>query len=156
MRTITGRELEEFLEAQGVFALEKFIADSVYVLPGERFLRQRFAVSLQAFFKAMEQLKWEAEQSDCDDFERGAAYWASRLHKRSAKANGAEGTAVAFGEFWYQDDAGFKHAINCAIVSDEGEPMRLIFFEPQNVLRGADPIVPLSEKEKALCSGYRF
>lgn len=140
---------------QEVWAEQTFVADSVYALPEEQWLRTRFATALRTFYQAVEHTLWTAEQSDCDDFARLAGAFASARHNRSAAGEVRE-TGLAFGEYWYQRRTGTGHAINCAVVSDGGERLRLLFFEPQNVLRNTDPIIELTPEEKAVCYGYRF
>jgi hypothetical protein len=153
MKKLTRRELEDFIDRQNVYAEQKLLLDGAYALPELNWLRRRFASALRTHFRAFEQFAWVEEQNDCDDFARAAAAFAAILHNRTAGA-GAARTGLAFGEFWYQQKSGMGHAINCAVVAEP--EMRLVFFEPQNVLRNADPIIELSNEEKITCYGYRF
>lgn len=152
---ISRREIEQFMGAEGVLPNQVMIGDVEYALPSLKWLRGPFATALRRLFGAVEVDHWEEEQNDCDDFARGAAWYGSILHNRSAGGAGMRRTGLAFGEFWYQKRNGAAHAINCAIIG-EGNLRRLVFFEPQNVLKNADPIVVLSDQEKMICLGYRF
>ena len=151
----TRREIEQIMREAGVMADQVMIGDDVYALPSKEWLSGRFAEALRTFFNGLELNSWEAEKNDCDDFARGAAWFAAMLHNRSAAKAGLKRSGLAIGEIWYRQADGVNHAINCAIIPEPGKD-RVVFFEPQNVLRNADPIVELSEEERMICLGYRY
>lgn len=120
------------------------IADAEYQHPTEAWVKGAFWGGLRPFLTAISDY-W-LEVWDCDNFAQAAALYASILHAKSKRRR--EGTALLFGEFWYDRDSGGGHAINFTIVYDGA--YRLIFFEPQT-----GEIVQISESERASCLGYR-
>lgn len=152
MTTLSANQLESFMREQ-CFAQQIFIADKLYALPDLNWLRTEFPLALRRFYRQMLFNGWQPEQSDCDDFARGAAFFASVLHN---KMEVVPACALAFGEFWYaRAEDNQDHAINCAIVNVY-DVLHLIAFEPQRALAGADPIIQLTPQERNLCLGYRF
>jgi hypothetical protein len=157
-------DLETLMSSHGILADATFFADDLYLLPSLDWLTGDFVRGLQAFFQLLDMADYTAEQCDCDDFARGAAFYASTLHNRFSDGSNRR-TALAFGEFAYKHRDGYAHAINC-ILCATSEPvgarstraplMQLVFFEPQAVLKNANPVVTLTPEEKMNCRAYRF
>jgi hypothetical protein len=122
-------------------------ADSAYLLPSRSWVESTFAKSWFDFKASLG--PWTAEDNDCDDFARGAAFLAELLH-HNTKDRPAK-TSLAFGEFWYirhEDNGG--HAINFYAYREEGV-IKVGFFEPQTCLP-----VTLTEKEISSCVHFRL
>jgi hypothetical protein len=151
-------ELETLMTSHGILADATFFADDQYLLPTLDWLTGDFARGLQAFFHLLGMDTYTAEQCDCDDFARGAAFYASTLHNRLQNGR----TALAFGEFAYKHRDGYAHAINVIVGDDvrsRSSAPTLVFFEPQAVLARAastNPIITLNQQEKMNCRAYRF
>lgn len=152
---ISRDELDALIAESGLQPLQTLLADNHYVMADVEWFRHTFAGALRVFCKALRIFGWRAEEMDCDDFARGAAFLASILHHLSAWKHGHIKTALAFGEVWYRDNVQGEHAINLLVTRQHGQ-LSVLFFEPQNVLSNRDPIVTLTEKEKALCTAVRF
>lgn len=155
MNSLTRNQIESIMTDIGVCADNVWLADADYSLPGANWIEIKFATALWSLFQTIGATKWTLEQFDCDDFARTAAAYASILHHRSARSNNRDRTGLAFGEFWYPHRTIGLHAINVAIVFD-GVCSRVLFFEPQNVLTGQNPLIQLNQEEKLKCKGYRF
>ncbi|MDX1951517.1 MAG: hypothetical protein SFY81_04995 [Verrucomicrobiota bacterium] len=150
MIILSKNQLEALLDANGIYAENALILDSQYALPTKRWLLNEFAVALRNWYFSLGLSGYTAGSNDCENFARGAAFYADLAHRNSSRKNGVETTGLAFGEFWYrQRDGKGGHAINIAIVA-EGKP-EIIFFEPQTQQQ-----VPLIQQEIAPCIGYRF
>jgi hypothetical protein len=151
-------DLETLMTSQGILADATFFADDQYLLPTLDWLTGDFARGLQAFFQLLDMADYTAEQCDCDDFARGAAFYASTLHNRFQKGR----SAIAVGEFAYKHRDGYAHAINVIVGDDvrsRSSAPTLVFFEPQAVLARAastNPIITLNQQEKMNCRAYRF
>jgi hypothetical protein len=145
---ITRAQLEYFLHSAGIRGYQEIFADVAYALPSEQWLGQGFANALLKFFTELKTAKYSAEGNDCDDFARGAAWFAQLLHRRTP--HNAR-TALAFGEFWYRKDSGLMHAINIALVRDPDSTYKPIFFEPQLYV-----VTLLSDREIQSCDTLRF
>ena len=143
---ITSQQLQEFLTESGIQPFTVLIADDNYSLPDPQWILNDFANALRSFQLAMETATYMPEKNDCDNFTRGAAYFADVLHSRTRDVQ----TAICFGEFWYTLDAGGGHAINIAVVKN-GDVMELMFFEPQTLMQ-----LTLSKTEIESCYAYRF
>ena len=148
MLRLTEIQVREAMRANDVLAEQIFVPDREFALPTVEWLRSDFAWALQKFYGQFGISTWTPEQNDCDDFARGAAWFAAFLHHRMRRSE----AGLLFGEYWYQKLNGGGHAINCTIVAGG----RVVFFEPQNVVANADPIVNLALEERTLCYGYRY
>lgn len=150
---MTAEQLENFLAEAGIARESILIRDARYVFPQQDWLFGAFAAGLFEMRLQFGLSKWEAEDSDCDDFAELAGFYARFLHRRSVTAGrAAKGTAVAFGTFQYliEDNLLQAHAINCAVVFESGAA-RLVFMEPQSGKR-----VDLSHEEVCSCFGVLF
>lgn len=125
-----------------------FVADAFYAHPSRAWVRGAFASALKTLLDGLEASVWTDSSNDCDDFARLSAAFASCLHNRTVGHE--RNTGLALGEFWYVRDAGGGHAINMAIVYQDGKP-ELMFFEPQTQQE-----VKLTEREVLSCVAYRF
>jgi len=107
-------------------------ADRAYALPAADWVHGEFARAWAG--EALDLgLRYDPETVDCDDFARLCAAFAARLHAQTSDR--PRGTALAFGECWYEKDTGENHAINCFITSLPDGDLKLRpslrFFEPQ-------------------------
>lgn len=154
---MTSQELDSFLTEAGVAADQVTFGDDVYVLPGREWLRTELVSAFRSLLKAVEAVTYAPGRNDCEDFERGAAWFAQVLHNRTPVEDASmQEAALAFGIFDFVREAdGQAHAINCAVVFEGGD-FKLVFFEPQFAARGLDPMITLSEGEMGNCREVRF
>lgn len=118
------------------------LPDRQYVMPTWTWVSMSFSQALHKLQNALTIQKWLAEANDCDDFARVSAAFAQVLHTNTPGR--PEGTALAFGEFWYKQDKGGGHAINVVLTGRDGEEkIEVKFYEPQT-----RKFVQLSEPEK--------
>ncbi len=144
---LSARELEDFLDGQGVAPLTGvLVADAAYALPAEDWVTWEFAATLGQWLTRLHIAGWVAESWDCDDFAAFARLLASLMHNRTRP--GASG--LALGEFWYFRADGGGHAINLFVTRQRGE-LALRFLEPQT-----GRLVALTRKEIESCTAYRF
>src|SRR5574341_626886 len=147
MTILTHSEVRRAFRDAGVLSMDIQLADLLYALPARDFIEKEFAAALQKFYWQLRVNQWLPEKGDCDDFARGAAFFASLLHRRT---HGAPDAGIAFGEFWYfSETLNGSHAINVAITKTDR--LHLVFFEPQQFR-----VIPLTETEVQSCSGIRI
>lgn len=140
-------EVEQVAEVlDGEFHFAGKIADRVYMVPSQEWIGTGFSQSWTAFREALG--PWTAEDNDCDDFARGAAFFAQLLHHNTKGRPPA--SALAFGEFWYQRRDGVGHAINFFLYR-EGSALKVGYFEPQT----GQPLI-LTPKEIESCIAWRL
>lgn len=146
---MTAEEIQMFMGECGASPFNGSLTpDREYMHPTKGWILGDFANALRVLLSELEQTTYRIQSNDCDDFARLAAWFAQMLHNRTAPTSEA---ALAFGEFYYVQDISRKgHAINCAIVMDDGKPS-LIFFEPQSQEQ-----VYLSEREIGTCEYFHF
>lgn len=146
--TRTASEIALQLAAAGVATQSWHLADRQYAMPTRNFLTGAFSAALWTLQEFFGVLGWTEEAQDCDDFAGLARCFAQILHfltpGRPAK------TALAVGEFWYQQDNGAGgHAINVACCGLD--PSDVVFYEPQTRKEKF-----LSDAEKASATMVRF
>lgn len=104
--------------------------DTVYMLPSEKWFREKFPNILWNFQKDMKATFWVAEENDCDNFAKLAAGFAQVLHHNTKEK--IPKTSVAIGEFhYYSESLKTMHAINFALVRGEDKKPKILFLEPQ-------------------------
>lgn len=145
---ITSPELRSFLRTKNVLPNQELIADAKYVLPAKSWIEVEFSRALERFYDALKVAYWLDESNDCDDFARGAAYFAQLLHARTRRY---PGTALAFGEFWYLQKSGGGHAINFFLYKDPDGALQVGYYEPQT-----RQVVELDPDETRYCLGFRI
>ncbi len=121
------------------------ILDGDYSLPTKEWFLGDFASALWTDLNRLGLEHYAANANDCDKFALDAVWIA---HVSHFKANLKPGTGIAVGMFCYQRDAGGAHAINFAIVEEDGQP-NIIFLEPQTQQQ-----VYLSDTEAKNCISY--
>jgi hypothetical protein len=104
------------------------VRDESYMLPSPDWFTDVFPHELKDFQFRNKQTRPVPEANDCDDYARGAAWWAQRCHTDSE--GGRSQTAFAVGEFSYDDATLGRHAIIFAIVR-HAAAFRILFMEPQ-------------------------
>lgn len=116
-------------------------------LPTANWITNGFSQSWIGFRESLG--AWTSEENDCDDFARGAAFFAQLLHHNTEGR--PKSSALAFGEFWYQqrDNRG-GHAINFYVYR-VGTNMHVGFFEPQT-----GQGVTLTKQEIDSCYAWRL
>lgn len=142
---ISSDQLSELLANSDIGCIPN-LPDTEYSLPTPEWISGPFARALGSLFAQLN-FTWQPEKSDCDDFARFAAAYASLLHAQMGNKSG-----LAFGEFWYtRDSDGQGHAINVVVLRDRGGNLFLWFFEPQT-----QEFVPLTKKEINSCEFCRI
>lgn len=121
------------------------IRDSIYAPWTSDFIEGEFSQALGPFMRETVG-PYVAEEADCDDFADAAAFYARLTHRRSPDR--PLRTAVLFGEFYYRQRSGIKHAINPYLTLVENRWM-LGFYEPQ-LLR----TISLSPDEIRSCTNH--
>jgi hypothetical protein len=104
------------------------VRDESYMLPSPDWFTDTFPAELKDFQFRNRQTSAVPETNDCDDYARGAAWWAQRCHTRSEGRR--THTALAVGEFCYDDSTLGRHVIIFAIVR-HAAAFRILFMEPQ-------------------------
>ena len=148
--TMSAKDVDEFIKRSdiGMSFGKGFVVDNLYVLPSRLWIEKEFSQALSQFQRSLKTSVWTAEENDCDDFSRFAAFFAEYLHYNTQ--NKLPKTALCFGEFAYQRDIGGAHAINVFLYR-ENNKVQMAFYEPQTC-----KVVVLSESEKMSCLFYRF
>lgn len=145
-RVIADYELSGYLKRDfGIAGLNQLIADDSYQLVSERWFFTDFAALLRADLSRNGLSQYVPRSNDCDDFTRNGASLAQRLNARRFSQS-----ALAVGEFWYQQRDGNFHVILIAAV-DRGGKLAPVFMEPQTQRQ-----VFLTEAEILSCQGLRF
>jgi hypothetical protein len=122
------------------------IRDDAYMLPSPDWFTDTFPDTLRRFQFHVGQRNAADECNDCDDYARGAAFCA-QLNHASTEGRKTK-TALAVGEFSYDDATLGRHAITFAVVR-HAAAYRLLFLEPQT----CKPI-ELSRAEIESCAYY--
>lgn len=122
-------------------------ADDSYVLPSHDWINHEFRGAWLEFKTSLGE--WQDNENDCDDFARGAAFFAQLLHHNTPLHRAR--TALAFGEFWYRPRTGGGHAVNFYLYRDLKGAIQIGFFEPQN---GNE--VALTATEIGSCTAWRL
>ena len=134
-RVVNELEVYQLLVRAGVNNLtNRALGDRAWECPPERWFTGEYSMKLHEFFGRLN-VSFRADTFDCDDFARGAAFYAQVLHR--GDAGRVKGTALAVGELVYTAEqtpnggpAG-RHAINFAVVLGADGAKRLVFYEPQ-------------------------
>lgn len=146
--TISAAELKRVFNDEGIYGTE-FFADARYAVPSLSWFESSFPGNWFVFAKGMGLYKEEAR--DCDDYARGAAFYAQMQHAWTSDAPPRTGLAV--GEFWYFRTDGLGHAILAAVCRRDGTTNLVIaFMEPQAPPR----VVSLQPIEYTSCYAKRF
>lgn len=128
------------------FGIAGSMADDDYMLPAKGWVNGEFA---NGWFNFKATLGgWSEQDNDCDDFARGAAFFAQLLNHNTPRK--PKPSALAFGEFWYRQDTGDLHAINFFVYRD-GTALKVGYFEPQSCSQ-----IVLSPKEIKSCYSWRL
>lgn len=147
---ITAEEIVKLMEANEINPLLGYaVADGVFSTPSELWIATDFSSDLKNFQFYLKDSQWVAEENDCDDFARGAAFFAQLLHHNTR--NKIQQTALAFGEFWYKQQNVGYHAIDFAVVRDQQLKLKVVFYEPQ-----LKQIITLTRAEKLSCLHWRL
>jgi hypothetical protein len=144
-------ELTGYLAQLGVRGWQgNFTADQRYALPSKDWIEYQYSSSLHAMLSSLRNGVWIAEDNDCDDFARAAAFLAQYLHHNTIRKQ--SNTGLAFGEFWYiKQPGGEGHAINIFVYRNKKGEISVGFYEPQD-----QQIIKLTKKEIDSCIYYRF
>lgn len=128
-------------------------ADETYTITSLVWVRDVFAPAWAESMLLLGVRDWRADSQDCDDFARFCAGYAQLVNNSTLrKMEKPPAVSLAFGEFWYQQDAGGGHAINVFFHTDPTSGQLVpAFFEPQNAT-----VVRLSSREIASCSFLRL
>jgi hypothetical protein len=123
MTLLTAEQMQEILDAQGIFAE---LDDALYCLPTRASLHEQAAAAKRNMDKLG--LVYRDEAFDCEDF---ADLTRALMRISHARTPDAPAAGLAVGVFSYISDAtGGAHAVVFAIVN-EGEDLRFVFAEPQ-------------------------
>jgi hypothetical protein len=141
---LTATDIREALWM--VFSPTGALADDVYMLPARYWIEDRFSGAWLSFKSSLS--PWSPEDNDCDDLARAAAFFAQFLHRNTT--NRPAGTALAFGEFWFNRDLGGGHAVNFFLCRNSGK-VTVEFFEP-----ATGQVVQLSPTEIYSCRSWRL
>lgn len=126
--------------------------DTSYEYPTERYFFEEFPKEAKQFFAGLDDRPWyqkllqmwfRPDQWDCDDFARGAAWFAQVQNRRKGKGR----AAIAIAEFWYYRKGvpGDEHAVIMGMFS----PNLVGFIEPQTWQ-------PMNVFPNEICTFYRF
>jgi len=128
-------------------------ADETYTIPTLRWVQDVFAPAWAESMLLLGIRDWRADSQDCDDFARFCAGYAQLLTNSTLmKTEKPPAVSLAFGEFWYQPEAGGGHAINVFFHVEPDKGLLVpAFFEPQNAT-----VVHLTPREIASCSFLRL
>jgi hypothetical protein len=142
---MTGVFLNQYLS--DLFLASGYLADSTYYLPSYKWVTNDFTLSWLKFKETF--VKWTEQKNDCDDFARGAAFFAQLLHHNTARQLRG---ALAFGEMWYKPsrNRSSRHAINFALYR-LGGIVYPAYYEPQN---GTE--IKLTLEEARSCDYWRI
>lgn len=123
---MTSSELYNFLysQAPGILTVRM---DGNYALPTRRWVLNEFAKTLDEEMQFKGVGKYKKDAFDCDNYAGMAWQHAQVLHARTSPNSGK---GLAFGMWCYTTRHGGGHAINFAVVLEDGQP-QLMFFEPQ-------------------------
>lgn len=143
---ITGAQLDAVFEREEIWGYP-LTADKLYSVPSLRWFTEEFPRQWHQFAFSHLTETYQVEANDCDDWTRGAAFFAQLLHSRSK-----QGTALAVGEFWYEQAQGRPHALLAAVCHDGSTNFVIAFVEPQGFPRA----VTLQKAEYQSCIARRF
>jgi hypothetical protein len=141
---VSAAELAEFLSR--ITGGSGFCIDNSYLLPALNWVAGGFTESWFEFKNAIG--AYSAEDNDCDDFARGAAFLAQVLHHNTPDR--AKHVGLAFGEFCYISNTIGSHAINMFVCREDGA-LKIGFYEPQTC-----SVVELTPDEIGTCFFYRI
>lgn len=141
---ISAAQLEQVFERNEIWGYP-LTADRYYAVPTLQWFVNIFPGEWSRFAESELIGPYIIDSNDCDDWARGAAFFAQMLHSRSKHPNG-----LSVGEFWYESRNG-PHAIVAAVCAD-GTNLVIAFMEPQGVPR----IIHLDRSEYGSCMMRRF
>lgn len=148
--TISSSELTRIFENNGIWTMNAN-SDAFYAVPTLDWFENQFPRDWGKFTEMF----YRAENRDCDDFARGAAWYAQNLHGDTLGA--PERTGLSVGEFWYTRLNGSKHAIVAAVCRISGSTnLVLAFMEPQKSPNTTPAVINLSKSEYQSCYERRF
>ena len=147
--TLTAQEINDVMWEVGALPSNFFTRDASYSLPSISYINGEFSNSLRSFLFNLSSAEWKTESNDCDDFAMAACFLMNFLHHNTV--NKVKNTGIAFGEFYYYKQGVGYHAINVAVVRDENQKIKVVFFEPQTY-----SIVELNKEEIESCVFWRF
>ena len=128
---MTGSEISNFLRAQGAISVTELQMDGEYALPTRDWVLNQFGPAMRADMARLGVGRYLKETFDCDNFAFFNYTFAQICHARTAP-NSGKGLAVGVWMYTVRNFGG-GHAINFAIVLENGQP-QLMFFEPQTQL----------------------
>jgi hypothetical protein len=105
------------------------LADDYYVCPKRDWITGDFAAEWSGILTQLG-ARYRPEDRDCDDFARGAAYWAAEFWSQTPDNNDS---GLAFGECWCQSR---RHAFNVALHLDANGQLVVVAYEPQPAAGG--------------------
>lgn len=145
---MTTREIEQFMESQGIDC-QHTILDGEYSLPDKDWFYGEFYQSFQKYLWQLGLLTYEVDANDCDDFSDKLRAWAQTLEALDKQRTG-RALAVGVLGYYLLDNSGGAHAIAFAICKVNGQH-ELCCIEPQN-----GQAVNLTELEKEVCIEWRI
>lgn len=147
--SISSVELKTIMVKNKIYTPNAFIADVLYALPSENWIKHEYSSALYTFLTSFKSSQWTSEENDCDNFASMAFSFSQILHHNTS--NKLEKSSLAFGEFWYIQKNGGIHAINVIIYWADENQYKLLFYEPQK-----QQVITLDEDEINSCFFYRF
>lgn len=143
---ISGSELRQFLER--VIPVSGEVNDASYLLTSRHWIETVFSDAWLTFKPVLG--NFVDEETDCDDFARGAVFLSGVLHRNTTDRTMK--TALAFGQFNYLKMSGEEmvgHAINFYVFRDSENDLNIGLYEPQT---GQNAV--LSQIEKDSCVSW--
>lgn len=148
--SLSAFQVQKELNTAGIFISSQAIfADPNYAVPSLAWVENTLAPAFYSFKAQLQTSTYAPVENDCDDYARGAAFYAQYLHHNTK--NKLANTALCFGEYWYTTGTGTGHAINIFLYRDQAKRIKIGFFEPQTC-----KIVTLLPFELATGGYYRF
>ena len=145
--TITAEQIYALMFEKALYSEKGQIVDREYALPTEKWITDVLYPELWKRNQKYGLSTHRSESNDCDDASGRARLLAAELNNKTSNSGVR---AVAFGEYHYQTRTGGEHALNFAIIKENGK-FKIIFFEPQT-----GSIAYLTEEEKLTVSGYKI
>lgn len=146
---VDGASVLTLMTDIGALTPNYITVDRNYSCPTRKFVEGEFSRALGAFISSMGTSGYKSSENDCDDYARAAAFFMGFLHHNTVHK--ISDTGIAFGEFYYTKAGAGGHAINVFLVHEEGNKVKILFYEPQTC-----SIVILSKEEIESCEYWRF
>jgi hypothetical protein len=125
----------------------EFIVDTNYALPTKHWIIETFSTALAQHLMD-NNLSYENQVFDCDDFVDEAIVLGRRLYKKSNEFQ--RGSSLAIGKFYFRPTFDKGHAVNCFLVNENGRA-KILFYEPQQ-----QKMISLSQEEVFSVSFWSF